>query len=655
MIDKFDVVIIGSGAGGAPIARQLVEKGKSVLVLEKGPLLRPSYQVPGERSDFRRDEVYASGTEKILRVPGVANVGESYYSSHAEPDINDEPHVYRGVKKLPDGSEVPADYATIEGYTAQLVGGGTQLYGGVSLRFTPTDLRLKSFNAGRRTPLQDDPNGDALAGVRDWPVTYDELEPYYALAEELVGINGQTKNQVKPFRTGPGGTPGPGPSDYCYQRPLDPNPISAFAHAGMVALGQRLPGNIEPYRPPLAVITEDHAPSGRRLPRAKNGQPDREAAKTSYVNRYGDPLGLKSNTWVSLLSPLEGNPNFTLRPNCVVTHLTSTEGRVSRVHYFDPGGVRRTVEGKLVVVACSAVESVRLLMLSGQEDPAFATRINSSGLLGRYFLTHCFGGARALVPGRYDKSKALDADWATDCCGTDEFLEANGLWAGAAIYNNTSDQALPLSLFRTHGSTDLDTLWKGFMYKPQMRANGFINFLDYEFGRGLSVSFMANQVPQRDNRVELHPTVKDKWGRPVAYVLKTWHPHDVYLMKLMADQCAEILRLGVASSHPTYDIASDYDLNRKYDRNNEYGGSLGSGGVYQAENALARMANHILGGARFGTDPTDSVLDPNCRAWEFDNLYVTDGSFMPTSGGANPTLTIQANALRVAAHLLKRL
>jgi choline dehydrogenase-like flavoprotein len=154
---------------------------------------------------------------------------------------------------------------------------------------------------------------------------------------------------------------------------------------------------------------------------------------------------------------------------------------------------------------------------------------------------------------------------------------------------------------------------------------------------------MANQVPNRNNRIELHPTVRDKWGRPVAYVLKTWHPHDKYLMDVMAERCADILRLGVKKSDPSYDIE---DPNQ---------GGLGRGSVYMAENALARMANHILGGARFGTDPKDSVLDPYCRAWEFDNLYVTDGSFMPTSGGANPTLTIQANALRVARHLLGRL
>jgi choline dehydrogenase-like flavoprotein len=400
-------------------------------------------------------------------------------------------------------------------------------------------------------------------------------------------------------------------------------------------LGRRLGSNIEPYRAPLAVITRDHPPSARKIPRKANGDPDPEAAKTSYVNRYGDPLGLKSNTWVSLLSPVSDQPGFTLWPNCVVTHLSSENERVTRVHFLDPGGIARSVSGKIVVVACSAIESMRLLKLSAAQDANFDRRINQNPLLGRYFLTHCFGGARALMPSRFDKSKALDADWATDCCATNDFLEANGLWAGAAIYNNTSDQALPLSLFRTHGSQDLDTLWNGFMSDVGMRADGFVRFLDHEFGRGLSISFMANQVPQSDNRIELHPTIKDKWGRPAAYVIKTWHPHDVYLMNTMAEQCGNVLRFG---GDP---VARNFPIQ-------------GQGAIYMAENALARMANHILGGARFGTDRHDSVLDPQCRAWEFDNLYVTDGAFMPTSGGANPTLTIQANAFRVADHLLTR-
>jgi choline dehydrogenase-like flavoprotein len=340
---------------------------------------------------------------------------------------------------------------------------------------------------------------------------------------------------------------------------------------------------------------------------------------------------------VSLLSPIQDDPNFEIRTNCVVTHLECQGAQVNRVVYRDPSGQERFAEGKVVVVACSAIESIRLLQLSARLSPEFDQRIHQNDLLGKYFLTHCFGGASALMPTRSDKSKALDADWAIDCCATDSFLKDMGLWAGGAIYNNTSDQALPISLGRTQGSQDLDTLWKGFIGDTRLAGQGLADFLDRELGRGLSVSFMANQVPLKTNRIELHPTIQDKWGRPVAYIIKEWHSHDRYLMDTLASQCRKVLELGGK------DVTGEFPFEFE-----------GAGGVYQAENALARIANHILGGARFGTDPKDSVLDRDCRAWNFDNLYVTDGAFMPTSGGANPTLTIQANSFRVADELLKR-
>jgi choline dehydrogenase-like flavoprotein len=498
----------------------------------------------------------------------------------------------------------------VEGYTAQVVGGGTQLYGAVSLRFAPDDFRLASFNAGRK--LAGDPNGDALRYVLDWPYGYDDLLPYYEKAEHLVGINGTAEGQAKPF-----------PSSQ-YQAPLPPNPISQFALNGMRALGYTT------YRTPLAVITEDHIPSGR-----KAGNP-----KVGYVNRFGDPLGYKSNTWVSLLRPTLLDPGsagkLELRANCVVTHIESSGRAVQRVHYRDPSGRPRTASGRAVVVACSAVESVRLLMLSAEEDMAGfgrAVRHQEAGsLLGRFFLTHAFGGAEVAVKGhRYDKSQSLDSDYATDACASPDFVRSQGLWAGGAIYNNTSDQCLPVTLARTHGSTDLDAFWGGFMYDVEKRGDGVLAWLDGDFGTRLSVSFMANQIPRLDNRIELHSLVRDKWNRKAAHIVKNWHPHDGHVMNILAAQCEEILLRGVPGA--TQDDISE-------------------GSVYG--NAV-RIANHILGGMRFGTRRDDSVLDPDCRVWDLDNLYVTDGSFMPTSGGANPTLTIQANAFRVADILKTRL
>lgn len=609
----YDFIVVGSGAGGAPLAKTLALGGRSVLILEKGPFIGTQQDYNNGHSPFQRDELISDGVEKILNLPGVGNQGASYYTSHVEPDLCDEPHIYRDI----DGTE----RATIEGYTAHVIGGGTQLYGGVSLRFTPRDFKLATFNAGRSLPH--DPNDDVRKNARDWPFDYDAFEQYYTRAEIEVGISGTQGNQIKDF-TDPAS----------YQQPLTPCDISFYAEAGFRSLARELdPAEPQdPYRTPLAVITEDHLPSGRKVPKTP------EASKTSYVNRYGDPLGLKSNTWVSLLRPVVGASDIEILCNCNVTRFRSAGARLDGVYYLDPSGHEQLAEGRCVVVACSAIETVRLLKIAAQYDENFNQRIHQNDLLGKYFLTHALCGANAIMPGRFDKSRALDADWASDCCGVDEFLLEKKLWAGGVLYNNTSDSALPLALFRTHGSMDLDNLWEGFRQERRLRSQAMIDFLDERFGRMLSVSCMANQVPMPTNRIELHPHIKDKWGRPVALIVKEWHSHDIYLMDTMAEMCGRVLKAGASAGGDIREFRGPFKF-------------LGQGSVYQSPNGIARMANHILGGARFGKDEKDSVLDPWCRAWHFDNLFVTDGSWMPTSGGANPTLTIQANSFRIAEYL----
>jgi hypothetical protein len=115
-------------------------------------------RTPDGLSDFKRDELFATGPEKRVTVAGVANQGASFYTSHIEPDLNDEPHIYK--------DKYGQDLVTIEGYTAQAVGGGTNLYGAVSLRFSELDFRLQSFNSAR-VDIPDDVKREA----RDWPLS----------------------------------------------------------------------------------------------------------------------------------------------------------------------------------------------------------------------------------------------------------------------------------------------------------------------------------------------------------------------------------------------------------------------------------------------------------------------------------------------------
>lgn len=615
MAEQFDIVIIGSGAGGAPIAAELVALPRElrILVLEKGPKLRTQEDNPAGISDFKRDELYNAGSEKRINIGGAGNQGRPFHSSHIEPDLNDEPHLWT------DHNE-QNPRVTIEGYTAQVVGGGTQLYGAVSLRFPERDFQLRS--AQRPANLPNDPFADPDVDIQDWPITYQDLLPYYEKAETLVGINGS----IEDVETGQPAQQKPFPNN-CYQTPVGANPISAFALTGMKSLGAQV------YRTPLAVITEAHAPSGRPQP---------GWVKTGFVNRYGDPLGYKSNTWVSLLRPAMRNfpGRIDLRCNCNVTHLEANGNRISKVHYRDASGFPQIAEGRVVVVACSAIESVRLLMLSAEEDlPNLGNllRYNHADTpLGRYFLTHCFGGAEVSLPtgDRFDKTQSLDSDYATDWTSRFDYLLENRLWAGAAIYNNTSDQSLPVTIARTDGSTDLDTWWEGFNGDLRKTGEGILDWLNADFGTRLSVSFMANQVPWQKNYIKLSD-VRDKWNRKSAWVVKDWHPHDGYLMDTLAKTCEDILLAGVPGSMRTNNSSNNpWEI-----------GVIGEGSVYSQG---VRIANHILGGARFGTDRATSVLDPSCRVWDIDNLYVADGCFMPTSGGGNPTLTIQANSFRIA-------
>jgi choline dehydrogenase-like flavoprotein len=138
----------------------------------------------------------------------------------------------------------------------------------------------------------------------------------------------------------------------------------------------------------------------------------------------------------------------------------------------------------------------------------------------------------------------------------------------------------------------------------------------------MAVAMVLHDMPQHDNRVDLDDEVTDAWGLPVARITLTPHENDLAQGRFLVDRCGEIL-----------DAAGARGVDRVY-----------------AER-ITGNCSHQHGTARMGHDPQTSVLDASCRAHEVDNLYVVDGSPFPTATGANPTLTIMANAWRVAEHI----
>ena len=241
--DQFDVVIVGSGAGGAPVAHTLVGGGKSVLILEKGPLVPPATRrsLRSQRLQARRADLRRSGEDPHRAGPRQHRCVVLHEPRRAGPQRRAARLPQRQQRRLRDdrGLHLPVRrrrHAALRRRVASL---------------QPARLDAPDLQSGRT--LAHDPGGDVEREARDWPITYDELEPYYTKAEELIGFNGTRQNQIKPL--------GATSRDF-YQTPLPPNPISEYARVGMEALGMK------PYRTPLAVITEDHAPSGRTVGRS---------------------------------------------------------------------------------------------------------------------------------------------------------------------------------------------------------------------------------------------------------------------------------------------------------------------------------------------------------------------------------------------------
>ena len=278
------------------------------------------------------------------------------------------------------------------------------------------------------------------------------------------------------------------------------------------------------------------------------------------------------------------------------------------------------MEASVFVVACSAIESARLLLLStGPKHPHGLG--NGRGLVGRNLLFSTFASATGSFPyDRFQESMPwLDEDepWVNRALqdwyviddeklgrrkgGTLSFLRPHPNPVQAAV-NIALEGDVPL-----WGEALKDKLHRYFRGAAHLRIEAF-----------------GEYTPTPSGMVVLDPGVKDKWGMPVARVRIYRHPRDRETAGYLNDRAREILARMDAE-----DIRSP-----------EIGGE---------------SSNLVAGTCRFGDDPEHAVLDPDCRAWEVDNLYVTDGSFMPTGGSVPYTFTIYANAFRVAERIVAKL
>ena len=345
-----------------------------------------------------------------------------------------------------------------------------------------------------------------------------------------------------------------------------------------------------------------HLPLGIKL-EEKNGvaTPTSVCIRCNAFDGFPCLLNGKADAQVMCVDPtIAANPNFTLLTNAYVSRLqTDPAGKTVTGVHVTRDGQEEVYTADIVVVACGALSSA-LLLLRSASDAHPDGLANGSGQVGRNYMRHNQSVLMALMRHRNDTifQKTL---------------------AVSDFYFGADDYEYPLGLIQMCASSDADQI------KGEALPAWLDWFPDMPFGEmaqhSMDFWLSSEDLPLPENRIFYD-------GARVRLDVRETNMEAHRRLRKKLEH-----HLTAAGSHPVM-----------IERNLYLGKDIPIGGTA-----------HQAGTLRFGTDPASSVLDLNCKAHELDNLYVTDASFFPSIGSVNPTLTIIANALRVAEHLRERL
>lgn len=537
--NRVDAVVVGSGAGGGILAKELAQAGLSVVMFERGNKYTTA--------NFDHSELQSQYSIPPAYGPTVyANPRTFRYTNSETARL-----VYPGVDE-------------VYGKTAACVGGATLAYGAAAWRFKREDFRMKStYGAFPGT------------SVEDWPITYDDLEPYYERAEYEIGVSGLAG--ADPFAE-PRKRPFP-------VRPLPINPQGEIIRDAGLRLGWH------PFPPPFAILTE---PYNDRYP----------CIQCRWCLAHACEVNAKSGTQVSMLPVALKTGRCELRVNSFVTRImTDEKGRPCGVQYFDSDKKGHEQYANLIVVACSATESARLLLNSADKFHPHGLG-NSSGQVGRNVNDH----TGADVMGIFDREIPHDKGPGPSIAFNDwNHPRGREIRGGGYIYNYYCTLPIEFASSRPPGEATWGKAHKDFQRKY--------------FYRYIHLGSNCQAFPQERNRVDLDPKVRDAWGMPVARITHSFIQEDFDVANFVMDRQEQLLK------------------------------EAGAIKTWRGDNARGGVGDHQNGTCRMGKDPKTSVVSSYCQSHDVDNLFITDGSVLVTDAGFNPSLTIQAVAFRAADYI----
>lgn len=320
----------------------------------------------------------------------------------------------------------------------------------------------------------------------------------------------------------------------------------------------------------------------------------------------------KSDMRVTLLRSALATGKLTIQPRTFVRKLNAANGRITSLECV-VGNINGSVQvqelrAPIVVVACETIETNRLLMASALGNPE---------VVGRYLMFHMTGGARSIAP-------KPTTTWDT---------APHTAFSMSYYHHKSEDASRPflktgILMVSSNGGPLAEALRKKYW---GAQAKRYFNEV-YPFK--LDLSYIGDCMPTRHNRVVLRRDSVDRYGMPGTEIIYHPHPFDMNASAFTAAKAKEMLKVADAT---TEDDTQDPVMKK-----------------FLEKRPTARQLYHCTGGCRMGADKATSVVDEFCRLHDIDNLYLADGSVFPTGSGVNPTLTIQANALRVGALIAKK-
>ncbi len=546
----YDVAIVGSGAGGGMAAYVLSKAGADVVLLEAG------------------EEWYASKNSKMM------------FPNYASPRRGGSTRLkpFGEFDGCEGGWEIDGEpYTKAEGtdflwWRARMLGGRTNHWGRISLRFGPDDFRRKSL----------DGQGD------DWPITYDDVAPYYDRVDQLVGIYGSKEN----IPNEPDGIFHPPPAPRCYELLIK----KASDKLNITCIPAR-----------RSVITKP-----------LNGRP-----ACHYCGQCGRGCTARANFSSPdvLIAPALKTGKLTLMTNAMVREVTlGPDGLANGLAYIDKKtGMDSHVNARIVVLAASALETARILFNSKSSKHPQGLA-NSSGTLGKYITDTTGGGVSGYIP-------AMENHAGHNEDGAGGMHVYMPWW----LDNKKLDFARGYHIEVGGGVRQPGAGFMGGIHRyPPGGGYGAQLKKDYRKYYGATISFegRGEMIPNDDTYCEIDPTVVDRFGIPVLKFHWKWTDNEINQVKHMQETFRSLI---AAMGGTVFDPMPS----------KEDGYGIAAGG----------QIIHELGGARMGSDPKTSVTNGNCQTHEVKNLFLTDGAPFVSQADKNPTWTIMALAWRTSDYI----